>query len=243
MKSVPGFTLLEILIALFIVAIVVSIIFGAYSSTFRVIEVAQTQADVYQMARIAMQRIQEDLECSKLSPVEGIGLDFVGKNGTLDDRDADSLSFLSSKHLALDFGDNYKGTARISFYLLEGQGDDGDEAGDNGFSLFRSDSPSSEDPPADDTGGDILCDHLYSVNFLYYDADGREYEEWDSSDGIFKDTLPSMVRIELAFFDESNPDEPLKFLTNVAVPMARSEWVTSGKPPPKWRTSESGSVE
>ena len=49
-----GFTLLEVLIALFIFAIVISTIFASYTGTFRIINETEYQADNYGMARIAL---------------------------------------------------------------------------------------------------------------------------------------------------------------------------------------------
>ena len=57
-----GFTLFEILIAMFIFGVVVSTIFTSYTGTFKIIEETESQADIYAMARVAMARLQEDLE-------------------------------------------------------------------------------------------------------------------------------------------------------------------------------------
>ena len=57
-----GFTLLEILLALFIFTIVLSFIYTSYTGTFRIVDETEYQADIYRMARIAIERIYEDLE-------------------------------------------------------------------------------------------------------------------------------------------------------------------------------------
>ena len=61
-KPRPGFTLLEVLVALAILVVIISLIYPAYTGTYRNIEAAETQAEIYQMARIALIRIIEDLE-------------------------------------------------------------------------------------------------------------------------------------------------------------------------------------
>lgn len=225
-KRISGFTLLEILVAMFILGIVLSTIFTIFTGTIKNITYAESQADIYQMARVALERIQEDLECSLIlkedetlgdegdSPGPGI---FSGKNETVDDRDADSLSFLSSKHLSMDHEDNDPGLAIITFYVKEN-----DE--EEGLDLYRTDVSEREQAPEEKTGGLILCEGLHSVNLMYYDSNGDEYESWDSSEGEFKDRLPAMVSIQLKFLDESNPEEPLKFGTAIALPMARDEY-------------------
>ena len=58
MKSRPcsnrGFTLLEILMAISIFAIVVSLAYGSYRSTFRIIDQTESQTKIYNQARITM---------------------------------------------------------------------------------------------------------------------------------------------------------------------------------------------
>jgi len=267
-KNIEGFTLLEILIALLILATVISIIFSSYTATFRNIEEAESQAEIYQMARITLGRMQEDLECSLISRKKEIPDDteddskskketpdntedgskskketpddtedgskskgktpddteddfishgFFGKDEKIDDRGADTLSFLSTKHLSLADEDENPGLAEISFYVKK---NDGEES----FVLYRSDTLKREETPEEKSGGLILCDGLHSVNFTYYNSDGDEYENWDSSEGEFKDRLPAMVSIQLEFVIESSPEEPLKFLTSIALPMAKDTY-------------------
>ena len=79
-----GFTLIEILIAVSILAVVLSTIFASYTGTFSIIEETESQADIYGMARIAMERIQEDLESAYAS------------EGT-ETRDSDQGALLSSR--------------------------------------------------------------------------------------------------------------------------------------------------
>jgi prepilin-type N-terminal cleavage/methylation domain-containing protein len=61
-KKRSGFTLVEILLAVFIFAIVLSIIYTSYTATFRIIDETEYQADVYRMARVTLERLYEDLE-------------------------------------------------------------------------------------------------------------------------------------------------------------------------------------
>ncbi len=221
--NAAGFTLLEILVAVFILAIVLSTIFAMFTDTIENINDTETQADIYQMARIAMDRIQEDLECSLIvktddEPEEEDAEEsspgfFSGEDETIDDRDADSVSFLSTNHISLDDEDKDSGLSRIAFYVKKH-----DE--ENGLILYRSDTPEREQVIEEKTGGFILCHGLHSVNLIYYNSEGDEYESWDSSSGEYKDKLPSRICIQLFFLDESNPENPYKFETGIALPMA-----------------------
>lgn len=65
-----GFTLLEILIAVFIFGAVLSIVFTSYTGTFRIIDETESYADIYGKARIALERMQEDLQSAYFSERE-----------------------------------------------------------------------------------------------------------------------------------------------------------------------------
>ena len=95
------------------------------------------------------------------------------------------------------------------------------------LSLYRSDRPMNDEPLEEKTGGVILCKDLHSLDILYYDEDGNEYEEWDSSDTKYTDKpikLPSMVTVRLGFINREDPETPLKFETSTTIPMAKTEY-------------------
>ena len=92
-----GFTLLELLLAIFIFAIVIASVYGAYRSTFLVINSTESQAEYSSMARIALDRISGDLE----SFYSGSGSLFRGESKEVDTGRADQLAFTSTAHLVL----------------------------------------------------------------------------------------------------------------------------------------------
>jgi len=57
-----GFTLFELLVAIVIFALVLSTIYASATGTFRVVGETESRAEIYRMARIAMERMLEDLE-------------------------------------------------------------------------------------------------------------------------------------------------------------------------------------
>ena len=221
-----GFTLLEILIAVFILAIVLSTIFTSYTGTFRIIDETESQADTYGMARIALGRVLEDLESiyfSKTSETlesEGATIQptrFVGEDKEIKERSSDSLRFLSRAHIVFDEeGEDFE-VAEIIYYVKKNE--DGDS-----LVLYRSDTLEFEETLTEDKSGLVLCDGLFSVNFAYYDMNGEVYDSWDSTEVDFIDRLPAMVSIELTFANRSNPEAPIKFMTGVTLPMARDKY-------------------
>jgi general secretion pathway protein J len=212
---------LEILIAILIFGIVLSTIYSSYVGTSTVVDETEYQADIYRMARVALERMHEDLESvympqrgepTEPGENEGRSADFVGDDTEIDGRDADSLRFMSRAHIVLSEQDQTSGSAEIEYYVQEDE-----EEGH--FVLYRSDTPEAEKRPDKGTGGLVLCERLNSVNFTYYDAEGEEYENWDSTAEAFMDRIPKRVSILLEFENKLDAEAPYKFFTTVAIPM------------------------
>jgi prepilin-type N-terminal cleavage/methylation domain-containing protein len=225
-RNSEGFTLFEILITTVIFAVVLSLLYTAYMGTFRNIEATESQSDIYGMARIALERMVEDLGSVYVSkgvkksdseenipPSEG----FVGENAEIDGRNADTIRFLSRAHIVFNEDDRGTRMAEIVYYIKESEEEDT-------FILYRSDTPEFEERPEEGTGGLILCDGLFSVNFTFYTDEGEEYESWDSTKDEFMGRVPAMVSIQLEFVNRSNPEAPFKFKTGVALPMAGNRY-------------------
>lgn len=221
-----GFTLLEVLIAVFILAIVLFTIFTSYTGTFRIIDETESQTDTYGMARIALGRMLEDLESiyfsktSRILEPNGVTIQptrFLGEDKLIQGRSADSLRFLSRAHVVFDEENKILRLAEIVYHV---------KRNDNGDSLvlYRSDTLEFDESLAEEKNGLILCDGLFSVNFAYYDMNGEVYDSWDSTEGDFIDRLPAMVSIELTFSNNSNPEAPIKFMTGVTLPMAGNKY-------------------
>jgi len=226
-KNSNGFTLAEILIALFIFAVVLTMIYTSYTGAFRVVDETESQAEIYRMARIALERMVEDLESTYIPKSEGNTqkeenpmqlFQFVGTDQEIEGRHADTLRFISRAYLNLSEDDEGTGKTEIGYYVKE------NEAGD-GFVLYRSDRPMFDKgfPIEEDFDGLVLCDGLESVNFTYYEAKDEPLESWDSTSDENKDMIPRMISILLEFVNPLNSDTPLQFMTSVSIPIERGE--------------------
>jgi general secretion pathway protein J len=223
-----GFTLLEILLALFISSIVLSIIYAAYTGTFRNINETESQSELYQMARVTLERMKEDLESVYLPPPVGDeefeeegfwSTGFLGKAVEIDGRSADTLRFLSTAHLVFDEEDKEAGVAQIVYDVIES----GEE--EEGFVLYRSDRSEFEQGVEEEEGaGLVLCEGIRAIDLIYYDDKGQDYEGWDSMEVEEEGRLPARVSIVLEFVNKANPEAPLRFVTGVALPMAMGEY-------------------
>jgi general secretion pathway protein J len=222
-----GFTLAEILIAIFIFAVVITIIYTSYTGTFRVVDETESQAEIYRMARIAMERMLEDLESTYIPEKRGTihseeesvqSFQFLGKDQEIKGRCADTLRFISRAYINLSGQDKDTGKTEIGYYVKE------NEEGDD-FVLYRSDRPMFEDrfPLREDSDADgmVLCQGLISADFTYYKERDEAFESWDSASDEHKDTIPRMVSIVLEFVNPLSPEVPLRFMTSTSLPIKK----------------------
>jgi len=217
-KKQSGFTLLEIIVALFIFAVIASVLFQAYTGTYRNIDAAETQAEIYEMARTTMIRIVEDLESTYIPKDSNDSEDsentatFTGQRDFIEGRRADRIRFFSKSHIDISNSLIEGGDAKIAYYPLLKE--------DESISLYRSDTPGNLEWPEENTKGWIICEGLYSIGFTYTDKIGDTYDDWDASVSNSTNKLPSIIHIRLDFIDKEDPETPITFSTAVAMPLA-----------------------
>jgi len=237
-KDINGFTLLEILIAIALFATLVAILYPAYIGTFRNIDVTESHGTIYRMARVALERISEDLASACPPGTTGRSDDedrmtgFLGKDSEIEGRGADELGFVSEKHISFrshakindseDMSEtiteiHVSGRGYIRYYIDEIEGKDG-------FVLYRSDNPELADQSEDETEKYILCEGLHGINFSFQDENGDTYDEWDSSAGSFMGKLPALVSVELEFINPADSELPVRFITSVSLPLSKREY-------------------
>jgi general secretion pathway protein J len=212
-----GFTLLEILLAIFILTLVVSAVFGAFRGTFKVVTETETEEEIYATARVALERICEDLASayggSKQAEVKKTSDQpvFVGEDHEVNDKSADALYFLSRAHISFKSGHQEGDAAEIGYYTEYDE-----KTGD--LSLYRSDTLDYLESPEDGQGGLLLCEGLKWLDFIYYDQNGDPHKTWEGKESDGDGALPSRVEISIGFENDLDPEKPMQFVTGVALP-------------------------
>jgi general secretion pathway protein J len=207
-----GFTLVEILIAIFILSVVMATVYASYSGILTGSRDMEEEMENYRMVRISMDRMIKDL--SSLQSSAG-SFDLRADRKTLNRRDFHWLSFWSASHLAFDEHQTAQRPAAISYDVREN--DDG-----QGFSLWRSDvSGSKPEESRDLPGGFIICKNIEVFRLTFYDAAGMETDSWDtSSSGKGGAGMPpAAVKIELFLANAKQTEKPYKFMTKVYFPV------------------------
>jgi prepilin-type N-terminal cleavage/methylation domain-containing protein len=209
-----GFTLIEILLAIFILGIVLSTVYASYTGTFRIIRETEYDAEIYGMARGALDRMARDLQSA--APWRGV-FAFRTKPYNLHDREFVRLTFRAAAHVAFSEQEVPGGITVVEYGIDE-------DAEKEGVTLSRSDSiyrdPAKEEPSP---GGYILCDRVEALTYLFTDEAGKEYDSWDSGGGnpVQKNRAPSGVLIRLSLVNPANRERPYLFMTRIRIPFNR----------------------
>jgi general secretion pathway protein J len=216
-----GFTLMEVLVAITILAVVVTTILASFNSVFSTTEVLDQSADIYEMAKNCMKRLTSDLESINIAqrplykppefdqPPDPYRI--VATTGDTNGTGIAQLRFTSRAHISLGKSPG-KGIAEIIYYVQA--------ASESDLVLKRADNLYPY-PAFEERGSDpVLCKYLKSLAFKFYDQDGTEFDAWDSDSDEFGYATPKAigVRLELA-----NKAASCTFETMVSLPVIREK--------------------
>ena len=218
LRSSRAMTLLEIMLALLVLAMVISMVSLSLSGSLRVIDATQTQGEVYYRAQVALQRISEDLASALLID----GIEFIGEKVEIDGLRADSLEFTSTAHIVFDPENDHPGIALLSYRVVSDETAEGELLllrGDNLLASTETAAPGSDE----EKGGYVLSDRLRSIRFTYYDGTGEEYDTWNTLVENEADPpprkLPVSVRCTLDFWLDRENESSLEFTTRILLPV------------------------
>jgi general secretion pathway protein J len=211
-KKNRGFTLVELLLAIFIFSIVVSTVYGSYRVTFGLVNRTEQKLAIAGRAHVVLERIAEDISSLVQTDVAG----FTGEQHENSGMRGDSLSFVSAVHIGLTKKDNLGG-----YSLVQYSAEEDEETGL--LNLYRSGSPLLPGTDGDEIEGQkyLLCDGLKEVRFSYFNDEGVESEEWWSQEDESvpeNQNFPVMVVIVLQFAESPESEQTSIFTTSVALP-------------------------
>jgi prepilin-type N-terminal cleavage/methylation domain-containing protein len=211
-----GFTLVELLLAIVIFSMVVSMTYAAYNTTFKVIGNARESSKYGERARIALSRLSEDLgslylRSSAFATDEKKGS--IEENRPILEFRSDFLRFSSTAHLRFNRSERPTGHTVITYSV------DTMESAEK-RSLYRADAPFFSATEDEQERGFVLCHGLSEVAFSYIDEDGTSHDSWNVEAINEGETvrLPKIVQLRLGFADEQNGGEVQYFSTAIAIP-------------------------
>jgi general secretion pathway protein J len=195
-----GFTMIELMLALAIFALITTIMFGSFSQTASSKRVIQSDQERTHAVRVALMRMTREIEMAYTSDNENTAIAnrptmFVGSARV----DVDELMFSSFAHQRLRGGAAEGDTSLISYF---GARDPDDRRIVN---LMRRETRrlQAEDPATLPGEAYILCPDVSKVKFAYYDHKKKEWAtDWSTLDATGMQYLPTHVRITLTVLDQ-----------------------------------------
>ena len=216
-----GFTLMEILLAFLILAIVMTTILGSFNAVFSTTDTLENSGKYYDMAKNCLNRMSLDLGALYVTqppfykkpefddPPDPYHI--MGATADVGGTSFANLRFTSSAHIPLD-KNSRGGIAEIVYYV---------QAKTDGQLVLKRADHLYPYPPFEEKGSDpVLSRHVKSLAFKYYDAEGEEFETWNSDTDDYDHATPTAIGIELEIGNES---ESYTFETTVRLAVHRKK--------------------
>jgi general secretion pathway protein J len=218
-----GFTLLELLVAISILALISLLLYQAFDGLQRTKDGVTRLADRYHEGRSAMQRMAYELSSAYISAhappdqnLVAVRTAFIGTRSS----PAARLDFDSFCHRRYDKDAKESDQAEISYFGSP------NPDGSGQVDLGRRMSPHLDLEPAHGGKVEVLATDIDLLEFNFLDAaTGLWTDKWDSTQALAQhNQLPLQVRILLVLREGTRSDsersrQPLRFITKVALAM------------------------
>ena len=227
-----GLTLLEVLVSIGILALISTLIYGAFDGMARSRAGLTKLDDRYQQGRSALARMSRELESAFLSmhqpaqQAQQIRITaFIGKNQGTNDR----VDFTSFSHRRLGRDLHESDQNELSYFIAR------DPDRSDKYDLVRREQKEIDLDPTKGGVVNVICEDVAEFDLSYLDAVTGEWTEtWDSTQaaGQFQ-RLPMQVKIRMVLRGGVG-DRPIKLETRV--PIAIQSAITFGlSTPPQQR--------
>jgi general secretion pathway protein J len=201
MRRARGFTLIEVVIAVAITAMIGGLIAVAFQSGYRAKELVEGEADRYRALRTGTDRMVREISAAFVSDhydtrryrdQNDRPTNFIGKR--------DRLLFTSMAHQRLYADAKESDQMVVEYYTKSATGPDGKTQ----LNLMRREDSILDDRM--DRGGneDVLLEGIRRIDFTYWDSDKKDWvDEWDTRRIEKKSILPVRVKVSIFAVDET----------------------------------------
>jgi type II secretion system protein J len=213
-----GFTLLEVMIAIGIMATILVVLFGTYSAAVDRAARTRELSQIYHEARVLLQLMAGDLRSAYVKEsveqaqqtfqqVKTRPTMFVGEDRTDLDHPADRLAF--STVIPIQRPDVPDSEMCHVTYSIEPVSEP-----PRSRALFRRVNCSLEPEASDQDHLFLLTELVHGLDFKYYDEQGAEYVDWNSREPRGGKHLPARLKITLLLADQHGQLHPFEMSTD-----------------------------
>lgn len=207
-----GFTLVELLIAVAITAIIGAMTVGSFVQVDRATQLTRAQGDRQAAARLALARLSREVSMAFLS--DNFDRDRYRERVTLFVGREDELLFTTMAHQRLHRDVRESDQAVVEYVVDRDPDRPGEEA------LFRRSKARLDDEPERGGRKDLVADRVASFRLRYWDAQRGDWaREWTTRSVEHANELPSRVRFELEVAKDGGGTE--KFVTEARIAIRR----------------------
>lgn len=212
-----GMTLIEVMVAMAMFAVVATLIYGGFAQTARAKRNLEAQLDRYHEIRVAMERMVRELSSAYVSThlnrtpaLQGMRTTFVGKDSGFGDR----IDFTSMSHMRVYRDAKESDQNEISYFLTDAPSGDGQV-------LARRMQPRPDDEPQEGGRVEVLVDDVLEFDLEYLDPVNWEWvSDWDAVTGISQtNRLPKQVKISLTVPPIAGRGKRETFVTRAVIPL------------------------
>jgi general secretion pathway protein J len=208
-----GLTLIEVALAVAILAVLATLTWGSIARAFDAYETVTDIDRRYHNVRVALNRMAKELSMAYLaSPRRTRGPELMWKSvfKSEDGSPFPSLHFTAFAHQILRADAKESDQCEISYFGAP------DEDDPKRLNLMRREDPRPDREPTEGGRSYVLAEDVKDFKLRFWDPRAAEWvEEWDTENADFAGRLPTLVEITLVTFDEQG--EPLTFVTKARI--------------------------
>lgn len=221
-QSTGGFTLIEVLIAVVLLAVISFLVFQSMGSAVGSKERSENRELAFRGATVFLARLSRELGTAVLyANVELLGVSAGGEQTSKsvfsgsNNGGQDKLIFDTLSHMRYLADSKESDLAELTYWL------DPQEEGDGLFVIKRRDKSPPDAEPGEKGKVTVLLDGVREFNLRYYDPVKGEYQdEWDTTKVDYANRLPRAVEITLVMQDPGDEENTLRFATVALLEMS-----------------------
>jgi general secretion pathway protein J len=213
-RASRGFTLVEVMIAVGITAVMGVMVMGAFQRTYAAKDLTEGQDERFTSARVALTRMAREVSEAYLSEqydqkrYRDPPTLFRGK----DSGERDDLLFTTMSHDRL-VRDAKESDEAVIEYAVDSNPDVRGE-----LALFRREKPRVDDDPEHGGSKAIVCEHVTRFDVQYWDWKKQDWaREWVTNSAERGNILPTRVRLRLGVKMQDGKEQVFETQARVAI--------------------------